>query len=568
MNAPEPSTPVVPPLAPLAAAPLAAAPPVDAAAANVPPRSALVRCWNAFESLLERAGEHLNPILVKEARQSLKSRQFTVTFVLVLTAAWFWSLLGLAWIGPQAYYAAHGPGLLYGYALILLFALILIVPYGAFRSLAAELEDHTYELLSITTLDARQVIGGKLASAGLQILIYLSAISPCIAFTYLLRGVDVLTIAILVCYAGLASLGLSLVGLLLATCAMERYRQVVASVVWVLWLGGLFVSSCAAAEGLIGEALPVDLSWFFIFNAALLTAYVSYFVLFYLAAAVQLSFASSNRSTSVRIAMVAQQVLFSGWMGYAWLIGPQAHEIVLVFLILSGVHWYAMGIFLTGEPDRLSPRVMRNLPQSFLGRALFTGFIPGPATGYLFVLSNLVAVFGLSLVVVRLRPSAFISFMNPAEKVRDVGLLGLCYVAIYLGLGKLLLGAARRVTQVGVVLRLMIHLLLLAIGAAVPVMIQMSLNDPRSRDYSLLQISNPLWTMAEVLNSMRGRADVDTLRIVLPVVAALVVLANLPSAIAELRQIRIAKPVRVADEDAELAALAAPDEPIRTSPWG
>jgi len=35
---------------------------------------------------------------------------------------------------------------------------------------------------------ARQIISGKLGSAALQVLVYLSALAPCLAFTYLLRG--------------------------------------------------------------------------------------------------------------------------------------------------------------------------------------------------------------------------------------------------------------------------------------------------------------------------------------------------------------------------------------------
>src|SRR5690606_21444363 len=48
-----------------------------------------------MEHRIERWGERLNPILVKEARQALKSRQFTVTFTLMLVAAWVWSILGI-----------------------------------------------------------------------------------------------------------------------------------------------------------------------------------------------------------------------------------------------------------------------------------------------------------------------------------------------------------------------------------------------------------------------------------------------------------------------------------------
>jgi len=52
------------------------------------------------ERLLVWLGERLNPILVKEARQSLKSRQFVITFGLLLLCGWVWSFLGVALMGP------------------------------------------------------------------------------------------------------------------------------------------------------------------------------------------------------------------------------------------------------------------------------------------------------------------------------------------------------------------------------------------------------------------------------------------------------------------------------------
>jgi hypothetical protein len=475
-------------------------------------------------------------------------------------------------IGPQVYYAAQGPGLLYGYAIILLFALVIIVPYSAFRSLAGELEDHTYELLSITALKARQVIGGKLATSFLQILVFLSAISPCIAFTYLLRGVDILTILMLVGYTTLVSLGLSLVGLLLATCAMERYRQVVASVMLVLALGGLFIFGCVIAEELLSSGHSADLRIFFIGNAAMLSAYVSYFVLFYLAAAAQLSFASSNRSTAMRIVMVVQQALFCGWMVFAWLEAERAAGVVTVFLLCSGLHWYAMGLFLTGEPEVLSPRVKRDLPQSFLGRALFTWFNPGAGTGYLF------AITGFLTAAVLAQIAEGFSFSGSGlgvpvvarEKVFHMGVVGFCYLTIYLGLGKLLLSAVRRVPPegVGIVLRVMFNLLLVAIGTAVPIAIQMSSDSLRNSGYSLLQITNPLWTMAELAEPYKALpAEIEVLLIALPAAAAFVLLLNLPAVVVEVRQVRIARPTRVAEEDAERTALDRPIESLHTSPW-
>src|SRR5215471_6582084 len=68
---------------------------------------------------VESAGEWLNPLLVKEVRQALKSRQFSFWFALVLAAAWIWSIAEIIHIGPAASFGANGPDLFYGYYLIL-----------------------------------------------------------------------------------------------------------------------------------------------------------------------------------------------------------------------------------------------------------------------------------------------------------------------------------------------------------------------------------------------------------------------------------------------------------------
>ncbi|MCU0872059.1 MAG: ABC transporter permease, partial [Pirellulaceae bacterium] len=192
--------------------------------------------WGRVDRWLERAGERLNPILVKEARQALKSRQFVITFGLLLICGLGWSLIGVAMLMPGIYYAASGPFMLIGYAIILTVPMLLIVPFSAYRSLAGEREDGTYELLSITTLSSRQIVTGKLGSAVLQMLVYYSALSPCIAFTYLLRGVDVVTLGLILFYTFLASVLLSAVGLLVATLSRARHVQVLLSVALLLGL--------------------------------------------------------------------------------------------------------------------------------------------------------------------------------------------------------------------------------------------------------------------------------------------------------------------------------------------
>ena len=52
---------------------------------------------------------------------------------------------------------------------------------------------------------------------------------------------------------------------------------------------------------------------------AILTAYATYFALVFYAAAAQITFASDNRSTRLRVIMLVQHLLFVGWMAWLWI---------------------------------------------------------------------------------------------------------------------------------------------------------------------------------------------------------------------------------------------------------
>ena len=54
-----------------------------------------MRVLLALVAWLEGLGDRFNPIVVKEVRQALKSRQFVGTFLLLLLAAWAGSIFGV-----------------------------------------------------------------------------------------------------------------------------------------------------------------------------------------------------------------------------------------------------------------------------------------------------------------------------------------------------------------------------------------------------------------------------------------------------------------------------------------
>jgi hypothetical protein len=510
----------------------------------------LVTRWQQLEQLLDRAGDRLNPILVKEARQAMKSRQFIVTFSLLLIFGWLWTVLFISFGVPAIFYAPVGPGVLAGYYIVLSVPLLIVVPYAAFRSLAGEREDGTFELLSITTLTAHQIVLGKLGSAVLQMLVYYSALAPCIAFTYLLRGIDIVTIALFLAYTFLGSLLLSVFGLMMATVTKARHWQVLLSVVFVMALLAvafvwdlIFFSILASSE-----TVPLDLPAFWIANLFVLSFYLAAAAILMQIAAGQITFASENRSTPIRRLLLVPQLLLVGWMIALWL-GTKQDEMLYMFACLAGLYWMVAGALLTGETALLSPRARRQLPQSLLGRMLLTWFNPGSGSGYIFATLNLLALMTTAWLAV------LFAWLLGYERLPDfpewtcftVAITG--YVMGYLGCARLAVVALRRVTQVGLLATFLFQVVFASAGILFPLLFQavVSWGDYRSFDYSLLQISNWCWTLIEIEANRSGNSI--ELALLVGSGGLLVFGLNLAVAAHEIEQIRAVPPPRVQDDD-------------------
>lgn len=522
--------------------------------------------WHALEARLMRLSDRLNPILVKETRQAVRSWSFMLTFVLVLVACWVVTIGGVALIGPSIYFAAGGGELFRAYFAVLTLPILVVVPFAAFRSLVAEREDNTYEVVSITTLRPRQIIGGKLASAVVQMIVYFSAVAPCLAFTYLLRGIDAPTIALLLVYTFLASLALAMGGLLLATLARQRYSQLVISVGLVAVLLLIFGQAQEiAAEMVRGGYSLVGNREFWISQFFFLWGYATSLALAYFAAAAMITFVSENRSTPLRILMLFQQAAYVGWAAYLWIDSDYSPTVVAMVMNLICGYWFLMGSMLDGERADLSRRAMRRLPQSGLGRLFLTWLNPGPSSGYVFAVANLTAMLALAIVAaVVSQPSAQAAGTAPGNQHLVVQLLiAWSYAVAYLGLGRLVVALVRKVSEVTIFASVLLHALLLLAGTGIPTTIQwMSLN-LQNELYSYLQVTNPIWTLAYL--SDYGAAPEETvLATALPAAALCLLLLNLPGAARELRRVRTALPARVAEDEAELNPLP---ELLPKNPW-
>jgi hypothetical protein len=319
--------------------------------------------------------------------------------------------------------------------------------------------------------------------------------------------------------------------------------------------------------GLSQAPLPFQDAQFWAVNAAMLTAFGAYFALFFCVASAQLTFASNNRSTVLRVVMLAQQALFTGWIGWAFHENDGSLEVLFPYLVVSGLHWTLMGMFMNGESPELSHRVKRQLPQSFFGRAFLTWFNPGPAAGYVFAVINMATVLllaGAALVANALfypgRLPGWLG-MNPRETIVVFAVVEFSYIVVYLGLGRLLAAGLRRVRQGGMLLCALCQVLLVLLGCGAPLTVHLMIADLRM-GYSLLEITNPFWSLIEIVEHRSLSPEMVVLLIVLPATAGCVLLANLPSVVAAVRHVRIAKPVRVAEEDEFFELQRHPPQPI------
>jgi hypothetical protein len=199
--------------------------PVDTVAAEPPekPRTGLLG-W---------LDERMNPIVLKELRQAVRSRFIVGVLMLLLGLQLLVLLLFVMYDDDLARQGGMRVfGVLYG--LLTGLSLLLIAGYAGVR-LSSELSGQNMDLMFITTLRPRSIILGKVLAAAILALMMYSTCMPFMSFTYLLRGIDLPTI--------FASLGASYIGVLLAICLAIFLGSIRGAVITKLLLAGAFLLS-------------------------------------------------------------------------------------------------------------------------------------------------------------------------------------------------------------------------------------------------------------------------------------------------------------------------------------
>lgn len=348
--------------------------------------------------------DRCSPILVKEARQAMKSWHFQWTFLMLLLAVVGWSFLGISFALFNEDQESGGI-LLTGYMVILGFPLAIVLPLASFRSLAREFDDETIQLLSITTLSARRIVLGKLGSALLQMVIYMSAVVPCVAFSYFLRGIDLTQIATLLLIATVSSLALCCLGLMLAGFARFNWLAIFLNLALMAGVVACYFGWFAFNMEFqrVSDSNEVTMATAMVLSVFVGTGYVAFEC-----ATSLISFPSEDRSSRIRMAISLQIALviaaFTAFMYGTAPQDPNFRAEVFVYGYSTCITHYLclVGAMMVSEQSGMSQRVRRSLPSGLLGRMLWGLYLPGPGRGYLYALTGIVCWNAGFLVLLRL----------------------------------------------------------------------------------------------------------------------------------------------------------------------
>ncbi len=351
---------------------------------------------------LETINDTLNPIVVKELRQAVQGKFFSVILmvflgVLLLTMGLFLTQGSVSWsfdAGRDIFSMLLG---------ILLGTCLLFVPAYTGIRLASERSDANVDLLFITALRPRSIIWGKfLAALVLTVLLY-SACMPFMTFTYLLRGVDLPSIFILLALTFiLAAVGIQC-AIFLGCIPANRVFRLIIGVAWLVFLvvtvipafialmifpGALFSSGIGSQIG----------SWEFWRGAlSVLFSGLTLISLLALLAIALISPLSANRALPLRI-FVTGVWLLTGVGVAIWSIAINNIDPVAAWGSLH-VLLYSIGLFIAvNERERLGQRVRQSIPRRRWLRLLAFLFYSGAAGGV--VWSSLMIVLTLSSIVV------------------------------------------------------------------------------------------------------------------------------------------------------------------------
>ena len=381
----------------------------------------------------ERWSDRVNPIFLRELQQAFNGKAF-LGVVFASMAAIFLIGLMIALRSDRAF--ENGRDVFIPILMVLTPVMTMVLPMQAFNSMQHELREGAVHQLLMSELTPRRIVRGKLLAAALLALVFMATFAPLLAVTYLLRGIDVATIATCLLFSFLFAVGAAAVGMAMGAVTMIKPLQHIARVGVPIGLAGLTITVMWNMWGIVRDVSRLgSLSD----QRALIATAVALalgIVLLNLIAGAVLTHPYENRSTPFRaypFAVTAVAYGMAFWMSST----NDFAQFVFVWAVTCWIGALPFFIAALTESRALSPRVRALVPKNRVLALLSVPFLPGSDRGLLFVLVLGAVLFGAAFAVWRVTGATLFDRFVP------LSFIVLSYVWIWMCVLRTLRGNAK-----------------------------------------------------------------------------------------------------------------------------
>lgn len=462
---------------------------------------------DAWARWAETISERLNPIIVKEVRQGLRTRSFWVFFSLQLFLCLTIALIAFAAGGDGV--GNDGVGFFIAFFLCLAVVQFFVLPYSAYRSMAREREEETWVLLTLTGIGPRRVLRGKLGSFAVQGLLYASAAGPFVLFSYYLNGIDLPTVVVALALGFAWHLFLVSLAVSLATLAESRMVRGLLHFVLIAGLLQGLVMGLSSAFGLVEltrRSASDDVLW--VVLTAVCFMMVTTAVLMFEAAAARLSLVTENYARGPRLAFLVQFLGGVLLFVLGWWASDRDGDVAVGGQITAAAYLLVVGLFVATDYDGMSRAHAQG------GKAPLSLLKPGALRGFrlvLLCLAGCTALFGALLVN---------SSDTPDESDLRLTLGAPLYAVLVLALSQLLPRLTRQPPVLMPALSRVVAVVLFALLSGVPSLVASLIG--LDADDEALNVLNPVVGLVNLgRSSSEGWAQVALLAAVAGVVVLL-----------------------------------------------
>ena len=335
-----------------------------------------------MKALTASITDRANPIFLQALRQSLRGRMFQILFWVTLLLAMAFSLLFVI-IGTRDDGEPSGPIYFLWIYAALSFAVHLFVPFSAFLSLGNEWDENTYDLLVLSNLKPRQIVGGKLLSALLQAGLWFSAFGPFLTFSFLLPGLDLVALGLVMLLTAFSSTCLTCVALCLSAAARGRFVRTFLMAILGLFLSFVAFMAVLSAFQIVDNPTEIRSDFGRQMIIGFLTGLVVLGSYCFAFACTRLAHEEENRSSGLRVISSLVLVAVWWWLTSLYRMSGQQQEMILTTGMLGILLVTLFSVLYAHEDARLGRRVQLDIPRSRIGAFLSTPWLPGGARGIL-----------------------------------------------------------------------------------------------------------------------------------------------------------------------------------------